>query len=535
MQTQHQPVSLAILCGGRSSRLGTDKGLYKPLGDESLVCRAIRLLGSAFGEILVIVHDPEQLDLYRRELTQNNDHDPKIRLVHDQMVAGQWQQSALSGVYSALHFATYSHVVVMPVDQIGVRSFHLKKLLNDFHGSETVPRAFVSSKQNDQLLPFPSLWPTSMKVRLEAALQAGSLGVMRNLWEAKVVPMAVGVYENELMVNGNTQSELADYFGHSPLFDRHGRRMHYLRFSLTEACNMSCQYCLPAGFPEWYRHKARLSAENIDTLLSGFRRMGFRKVRFTGGEPTVHPGAFKALGRARELGFETLTLTTNGILIQNLQDWVANGLTQINISLDTLNESTFETMTKSKGLDKVLKLVDDAVALGLEVKINTVLLRSVNGSQASHLIDWALQKPITLRFIELMPTGLNREFYEREQVLGSEILPLLEARGLAIHDRRRGPDLRGPATVYESLGVPGKIGLINPLSCNFCNHCNRLRVTAKGALKLCLFGDSDLPLDMTSPETVERDVRRLIESKKERHHLEDGDLGNVETFRTIGG
>lgn len=529
----HTSATLAILCGGRSSRLGTDKGLYCPLGDESLLARAVRLWGDLFQEILVVVRDEEQAEIYQTAVESLPHTLGKVRLIHDQMEEGDRPQCSLTGVYSAIFHARFPMVMVLPVDQVAVRALHLQKLLINDDEVLNHPRAF--SDANEELQPFPSLWPRSLSVKVKDAIANGSLGVARNLWEAGVIPLDGGAYAHELGINGNTATELADFFGSSPLLDGFGRRMQYLRFSLTEACNMSCQYCLPDGFPEWYRHKARLSDADIITLLSGFRRMGFRKVRLTGGEPTVHPGALKALTTARQLGYETLTLTTNGVLIKDLREWVEQGLTQINISLDTLDEGTFESMTKNRGLTKVLQLVDDAIALGLEVKINTVLLRTVNGGEAARLIDWALARPMTLRFIELMPTGLNRDFYEREQVLGSELMPLLSERGLAIHDRRKGPDLRGPATVYEADHFPGKIGLINPLSCNFCSACNRLRVTARGALKLCLFGDNDHPLDLSSPETVERDVRCLVEKKRERHHLEDGDLGNVQTFRTIGG
>lgn len=317
------------------------------------------------------------------------------------------------------------------------------------------------------------------------------------------------------------------------LRDRFGRHMLYLRFSLTEACNMSCTYCLPEGFPEWYRHKARLSRSQIRNVLVAFRDMGFEKVRFTGGEPTVHPDALRAVAMAKELGFAEIALTTNGSLLRNLPEWRDAGLTHINISLDSLDEDTFFRQTKSRDFHKVLNLVEQAQALNLSTKINTVLLRSVNFHETLDLIRWAKPQNLTLRFIELMPTKLNQSFYRNEQVLNSEVLPLLQEEGFVADESRTWT--RGPARIYRHVDLPGRIGLINPLSCNFCDSCNRLRVTARGALKLCLFSQEDQLLPVDDAAAIAPLVRQLIQFKEERHHLEEGRVGNVETFRVIGG
>ncbi len=319
------------------------------------------------------------------------------------------------------------------------------------------------------------------------------------------------------------------------LHDRFGRRLLYLRFSLTEACNMSCTYCLPEGFPEWYRHKARLSLPQIHNVLKAFREMGFEKVRFTGGEPTAHPDALRAVEVARELGFADIALTTNGTLIRDLSDWQKAGLTQINVSLDSLNEETFYRQTKSRDLKKVLRLIDDAQSLDMLTKINTVLLRSVNLSEAQELMRWAKRRNLTLRFIELMPTGLNQSFYRSEQVLNSELTSLLIAEGFNLDVEEERSRTQGPARIYHHGDLPGRIGLINPLSCNFCDDCNRLRVTARGALKLCLFSKEDQVLPVDDAAAVTARVRALIGLKEERHQLEQGQFGNVETFRVIGG
>jgi cyclic pyranopterin phosphate synthase len=213
-------------------------------------------------------------------------------------------------------------------------------------------------------------------------------------------------------------------------------------------------------------------------------------------------------------------------------------LTQLNVSLDSLDPTAFKAITKNAQLERILGVIEQAIDLGIEVKINSVLLRSVNGTseQIAAMIDWALARPVTLRFIELMPTKLNTSFAGGERVLGSELEPLLSQRGLErVNPRAGSPNLLGPSTNYSHSVLPGRIGLINPMSCNFCDRCNRLRITARGELKLCLFGDKDHSIDLASPETVAAHVRQLISTKPERHHLEDGNFGNVSTFRTIGG
>jgi GTP 3',8-cyclase len=161
-------------------------------------------------------------------------------------------------------------------------------------------------------------------------------------------------------------------------------------------------------------------------------------------------------------------------------------------------------------------------------------MQSVNAHEAEALIDFALERRITLRFIELMPTGVNHQFASQEIVRGSQLIPYLQSRGLAPVGSKT-PETSGPERLWTSPGHAGRIGLINPLSDNFCGACNRLRVTAQGKLRLCLFGKGELDLDMTSAQTVADSVRQAITAKPETHHLQQSNWGNVETFRTIGG
>jgi GTP 3',8-cyclase len=521
----HENVSVAILCGGRSSRLGSDKGLFRPLGEKSLVSRMIARMGDHFGEILIVCKNEEQADLYREELNGNS---APLRIVCDSDLPYNYKDAALCGVATAVASAKNSRCLVFPVDQIGLRFHIANKLLQPT--DSTKPACFTLGGDH---FPFPAVFSKTHLPRIRHAIEVGALSVRHLLEDLNATVVDGQPFAADLEANGNTHSDYENYFGTKPLFDPHGRRMLYLRLSVTEACNMACQYCLPKGFPEWYRHKARMDLPTLTTMLTAFRQMGFEKVRFTGGEPTVFPQLKEAITRARVLGFEEICMTTNGLLINDLESWLDAGLTQINVSMDTLDPKKFQTITGSKDLQKVLNVIDDACALGLKTKVNTVLLRSSTYEDIPSLLDWALCRPLTLRFIELMPTGLNMSFHNSERVDGSEIAARLHSLGLA-QSRINNPTA-GPETVYSSPEHVGKIGLINPISCNFCDRCNRLRITARGELKLCLFGQNNLPLDLSSTKSVDRGVRQAIEAKRDRHYLEKGEIGNVATFRTIGG
>lgn len=520
--------TLALLCGGRSERLGSDKGLFKPTGDESLVRRALRIFASQFKSILIVVHDDNQKKLYEQEVSEH--FWPSVSIIKDSTFGKSNERCALSGVHSALQASKTKRVAVLPIDQVGVSPAHFLKLFGNSTGSD----CFSTSEGP---LPFPAVFTDIQKESVAAALDSGQYSVRSFHKEVESRIVESGDLKRSLEINCNTVDEMTAFFG-KPLFDSYDRRLHYLRFSLTEACNLSCTYCLPDGFPEWLRHKSTLNLDAIKNVLVAFRSLGFRKVRFTGGEPTVHKKCLEAVRFARDLGFESIAITTNALLIKNLNEWREAGLSLLNVSLDTLNEDEFFNITKNRNLKRVTDLVDEACSVGLEVKTNAVLLRSVNGHEKNicDMIDWAISRPMTLRFIELMNTGLNSSFAAQERVLGSEIVPHLMQRGFAAVDTNKDRiSIAGPATDFFSSAYPGKVGLINPMSCNFCDRCNRLRVTARGGLKMCLFGDNDVPFDLTSVESIADTVRSSIVRKQERHHLESGVTGNVSTFRTIGG
>jgi cyclic pyranopterin phosphate synthase len=531
-----EPVkTLAILCGGQSRRFETDKGLYIPNPqDRPLFLRMVENLEQRFAKFLIIVMDMEQKDLYLTALRQHAPDSLKsrIRIVEDSPGVHS-SPAALNGVLSALASVDDPWLAVAPVDQLALRGIHFDDLIRVLNSDDGRPAAFHDGHPDD-LMPFPSIWPTAAVERLQSLIAAGALSVSGALRELNTKTAPSDTFQEELRVNCNHRGEVEEYLGKG-IQDKFGRRLSYLRFSLTEVCNLSCQYCLPDGSPDWRRQRARIKIENIRSVLKGFRQLGFQKVRFTGGEPTVHNRCLDAIAYARKIGFEKICMTTNGLLLTNMQDWARAGLTQVNFSLDSLDEDEFFRITKSKGVKTIIGNSESAISLGLVVKINAVLMRNYNWANVDKLIDWALARPVTLRFIELMPMELNRDFDKEERVLNSELIAKISARNLAevSHGERRITD--GPESLWASASLPGKIGLISPLSCNFCDRCNRLRVTSRGALKLCLFGDHDIPIDLSSANSVAEGVIKAIAVKPERHRLEERDWGNVATFRTIGG
>ena len=207
------------------------------------------------------------------------------------------------------------------------------------------------------------------------------------------------------------------------LRDPHGREFHYLRLSITDVCNFRCNYCLPNGY-EGRPDQAFLSLDEIRRLGAAFCAEGTRKIRLTGGEPSVR-GDLPAIMRSLKAlpGLETLAITTNGYRLPELVDeWADAGLDALNLSIDSLDPSVFQAITGHSRLHELLAGLDRAIELGIpSIKVNAVMLRDINDSQVGSFLDWLRDKPITLRFIELMQTGDNREFFEKHHASG-EIL-----------------------------------------------------------------------------------------------------------------
>lgn len=268
------------------------------------------------------------------------------------------------------------------------------------------------------------------------------------------------------------------------MIDGCGRVIDYLRISVTDKCNLRCRYCMPPGEAASAPSAQLLTLEEIVRVTGVLARMGLRKVRLTGGEPLLRGDVTALLRRLREIrGISRLALTTNGILLKDrLPELVDCGLNAVNISLDALDAGVFRRITGSDGLEDVLGGVDAACERGLQVKLNCVPCRELNPGEPPRLAGMARDRAIDVRFIELMPIGRGRLF---TGIPSEEILARLsEAYGTPRALRCGG---EGPARYYAFDGFRGRIGFISPITHGFCADCNRLRLTAEGWLRLCLY------------------------------------------------
>lgn len=323
------------------------------------------------------------------------------------------------------------------------------------------------------------------------------------------------------------------------LTDSHQRRFHYLRLSVTERCNFRCTYCLPDGYQK-KDCESDLSLSEIDILMQAFVKLGIRKVRLTGGEPTLRRDIIEiAQMLSMQPGIEEVALSTNGYRLASLAEPLLRaGVSAVNLSMDSLDPENFRNITGFGKPDQILTGLEQVLSLGFQkVKVNVVLLRGQNSHELSFFQDWIRNRPISVRFIELMRTGENLDFFRQHHVSMSSIQQELLKTGWYLKSKKL---TDGPAQVYAHPDFVGTIGLIAPYSAGFCEGCNRLRVTSKGALKLCLFGDQQESLrdclsDISMQDRLLKRVQDLVTAKPISHFLQDGFVGNTLNFSGIGG
>ena len=280
----------------------------------------------------------------------------------------------------------------------------------------------------------------------------------------------------------------------APLLDQFQRRITYLRLSVTDRCDLRCTYCMPER-QTFLPRKDVLSLEELHRLALGFIARGVTKLRLTGGEPLVRRDMIelvRALGRKLGSGLDELTLTTNGVHLADVSlDLHAAGVRRVNISLDTLDRQNFARLTRRDSLPQVLEGIAAAQAAGLKVKLNTVALKGANADEIPALIEWAHGRGLELTLIEVMPLGEVEEDRFDQHLPLSEVRAALEQRWtLTPSDHRTG----GPTRYFDVAETGGRIGLITPLTNNFCEGCNRVRVTATGQLYPCLGGGEQVDL-----------------------------------------
>lgn len=305
--------------------------------------------------------------------------------------------------------------------------------------------------------------------------------------------------------------------------DRFGRTIEYMRVSVTDRCNLRCIYCMPAEGVPCVRHRDILTFDEIERICRIGVGIGISRIKLTGGEPLVRRGLPELLGMIKRIdGIEEVTLTTNGILLkEKINELVSNGLDAVNISIDTLHADRYEAITRGGNLRKAMEGLEAALSFpDLKVKINCVPLKDMPSADYISLARLAEEKNADVRFIEMMPIGIGRNFsgVSGEQIYGS----LKEAFGEAT--ACTGKFGNGPAVYVRFPGFKGKIGFIDAVSHQFCDKCNRVRLTSEGRLKPCLqYGvGTDLRELLRSgagDEDVSREMRRTIYGKPACHHF----------------
>lgn len=314
----------------------------------------------------------------------------------------------------------------------------------------------------------------------------------------------------------------------SPLVDSFNRPHTYLRLSLTEKCNLRCVYCMPDTTPDPQPPPTHLTAAELERLTRVFATHGVTKVRLTGGEPLLRPDLIPiAQSLSNISGIRTLALTTNAVTLhRHLVPLVDAGLSAINISLDTLVPARFELLTKRRGHARVLAAIDDSVAAGLATRVNAVVMRNVNDDELADFARLTENRPIDVRFIEYMPFDGNRWASTKFLSYAAMLQSIAKHFGRLEHVTTEKSDT---TKYYRVPGFRGRIGFITSMTDHFCAGCNRLRVTADGNLKVCLFGNDEVSLrDVMRAGGSDADVESVVRQALGDKHFSLG--GNADMF-----
>lgn len=324
------------------------------------------------------------------------------------------------------------------------------------------------------------------------------------------------------------------------LRDGHGRQINYLRLSVTDRCNLRCRYCMPAEGVADAGHQSILTYEELLLIAECAVELGIEKIRITGGEPTVRAGIVDFVSRLAEIpGLRHLALTTNGLLLERMAaDLYRAGVQRLNVSLDSLDPATFRTITGGGEVTQVLAGLDAAVAAGFPPpKINMVLMQGVNDQEVFAFAELTRSRGCSVRFIEYMPV-VKDEGWQRYCLAGSEVLERIRERyPLEVVDK--GP-FAGPSQDFRIPGAQGTIGIITAVSGHFCSDCNRIRVTAQGRAKGCLFSDERVDL-MPVLRPPDRDglhtlLRRIVATKPQGHDIRCGEYAHTNfSMAQVGG
>ena len=329
----------------------------------------------------------------------------------------------------------------------------------------------------------------------------------------------------------------------SLLQDSFGRRFPYIRLSITDVCNFKCGYCLPNGYQkDKSDNRTFLSLEEVQRLAKGLSELGVSKIRLTGGEPTVRKDFFDIVKILKQnSGIKKTVITTNGYKLDQLAEQIIeSGLDGINISIDSLDKNKFHQITGHERLNEILRGIEKLQKLSFKnIKINAVLLKGLNNSDKD-FNEWAnflKSNEVDFRYIELMQTGDNLDYFKKYHVSSKVFIDYLNENNWII--QTLGKD-SGPSKNYINPDFKGKFGVIAPYSKDFCKSCNRLRITSRGDLRLCLFGNTGINIR----HLIQRDyqieelkdlILKQLNFKKESHYLELGETGLTKNLSVTGG
>jgi cyclic pyranopterin phosphate synthase len=324
--------------------------------------------------------------------------------------------------------------------------------------------------------------------------------------------------------------------------DSFGRRIEYLRISVTDKCNLRCVYCMPEQGLPWLKHEQILRYEEIARIVEVMAGMGLRSVRLTGGEPLVRRDVVELVRLIKKIPEITdISLSTNAVLLAPLAaELRAAGVNRLNISLDSLRPDRIDAIARRAGTHSaIFEGLDAAQDVGFEpLKINVVVMRGRNDDELEDFARATIERPWHVRFIEVMPVGENLGISAREYVSAPEMLS--RVRSIAELAPIEGPPGNGPATYFQYRNARGTVGVITPMSHNYCDRCNRMRLTADGQLRPCLFGEiqTNLRDPLRSGEDIEALIRHTLTIKPERHNLIQGQAsgsGGLLALSQVGG
>ncbi len=313
-----------------------------------------------------------------------------------------------------------------------------------------------------------------------------------------------------MIYNGKVIILLQDMYGGEVLIDRFNRKINYARISLTNMCNLKCSYC-----SQGESNNEHIPIEFYKNLIDVLDNLRIEKIRFTGGEPLLNKNIVKLVKYASsKKGIKDIAITTNGVLLHKyINELIESGLTRINLSLDSRNKDVYNSITGFDKLNNVMENFLLAKEKGIKVKVNAVLLKNITDAEIEDFLDFGFENDVQIRFIELMPIGDNLEYFNKHYLSSEEILSKLDCVKVEKDDNS--------VASYYKYKNKYEFGVITPISNHFCNSCNRIRITSKCTLRLCLHSDTEIDLlkYKDDKQRLKEVVGASIGYKPEKHEI----------------